>query len=104
MLEAFVGDPPAPDAVCRHLDGNPGNNQIANLAWGTQKQNIEDSIRHGTFRKGAKHYAAKFSPEEVRIIRGRARTETGVSLAEEYGVSTTTINRLKHGVGYAEAQ
>lgn len=104
MLEAFVGAPPDSEAVCRHLDGDPGNNRIENLAWGTQRQNIGDSIRHGTFSKGARHYAAKFSPDEVRLIRKRARVETGVSLAAEYGVSTSTINRLKHGVGYAEAQ
>lgn len=32
---------------CRHLDGNPLNNHIANLKWGTQSDNWDDRKRHG---------------------------------------------------------
>lgn len=32
----------------RHLDGNPSNNHVGNLAWGTGKENAADSLRHGT--------------------------------------------------------
>lgn len=46
VLEAF--DRPRPKgAVCRHLDGNPINNHLSNLAWGTHKENTEDRKRHG---------------------------------------------------------
>jgi hypothetical protein len=39
VCEAFNG--PAPDEyVCMHLDENSRNNQPGNLAWGTQKQNL----------------------------------------------------------------
>jgi hypothetical protein len=47
VLEAFVG--PCPEGMeCRHLDGNPGNNRLENLAWGTARENWEDALRHGT--------------------------------------------------------
>ena len=36
--------------VVSHLDGDPTNNVICNLALGTQRDNWEDAIRHGTFR------------------------------------------------------
>ena len=47
VLEAFTGPRPLPDSVARHLDGNPANNTLANLAWGTPAENTQDMIRHG---------------------------------------------------------
>ena len=49
VVRAFHGDKPNKYAVTRHLDGNPLNNTPENLAWGTAKENIHDSIKHGTF-------------------------------------------------------
>ena len=34
--------------IVRHWDGNQRNNHYTNLKWGTQKDNTEDAIRHGT--------------------------------------------------------
>lgn len=39
VCEAFNG-PPGPGQVCMHLDENPFNNLPHNLAWGTQKENL----------------------------------------------------------------
>lgn len=49
VAEMFI---PNPDGlpVVRHLDGNPTNNVVWNLAWGTVKDNYEDAVRHGTAR------------------------------------------------------
>lgn len=47
VLDAFVG-PRKPGQECRHLDGNPKNNQLSNLAWGTHSENINDKVTHGT--------------------------------------------------------
>lgn len=38
ILETFVGPCP-PDMECRHLDGNPSNNKLENLKWGTAHEN-----------------------------------------------------------------
>lgn len=47
VLEAFVS--PRPDGmVTRHLNGNPADNRVENLAWGTQAENMRDAVRHGT--------------------------------------------------------
>lgn len=40
VCEAFNGAPPFPDAVCMHKDENSRNNRPENLAWGTQKENL----------------------------------------------------------------
>lgn len=47
VLEAFVG--PCPDGKeCCHRDGDPTNNSLGNLYWGTHGQNMNDQVRHGT--------------------------------------------------------
>lgn len=48
VLKAFVG--PAPQAGMEgcHRDGDPMNNDISNLYWGTRKENVQDMARHGT--------------------------------------------------------
>lgn len=53
VLENFVG--PCPDGwQCRHLDGDPTNNHVSNLKWGTPSENTIDAVRHGT-----NHHARK---------------------------------------------
>jgi hypothetical protein len=47
ILLAFVGPKP-PGLECRHLDGNPANCALSNLAWGTHLENEADKARHGT--------------------------------------------------------
>lgn len=48
ILLTFVG--PCPEGMqCRHLDGNPGNNRLDNLAWGTTEENIEDRKAHNRY-------------------------------------------------------
>jgi hypothetical protein len=39
VCEAFNG-PPQDGQVCMHLDENARNNKPSNLAWGTQKENL----------------------------------------------------------------
>jgi len=48
IAEAFI---PNPDNLpyVRHLDDDPQNNSVSNLAWGTQKDNMGDCIRNGNF-------------------------------------------------------
>lgn len=40
ICEAFHGAPPFERAVVMHLDENSTNNSPANLAWGSQKENL----------------------------------------------------------------
>jgi hypothetical protein len=48
VLLAFVG--PAPEGhECLHQNGDPSDNRLENLRWGTRGDNIRDAIRHGTW-------------------------------------------------------
>jgi HNH endonuclease len=81
VLEAFVG--PCPEGLeCRHLDGNPGNNRLDNLCWGTRKENYDDSVRHGTAslrpggHLGEENLSSKLAGAVVREVM-RLRESTG---------------------------
>ncbi len=51
ILETFRGPcPPGQEAL--HGNGDPGNNWVGNLRWGTRSQNVLDAIKHGTFNNG----------------------------------------------------
>lgn len=47
VLRAFIGPPPKGKYLARHLDDNPLNNSLNNLAWGDHKDNTADAIRNG---------------------------------------------------------
>lgn len=100
ILETFLG--PRPDGyVCRHINGNPLDNRIENLKWGTQEQNVKDSILHGTktpppVLSGSKHHNAKLNSDQVEKIR-RHEFKKGdqAKLARHYNVSEQTIRRIR---------
>ena len=45
VLLAFVGKCPYGQET-RHMNGNPKDNRLVNLRWGTHKENMEDKKRH----------------------------------------------------------
>lgn len=97
VLEAFVG--PRPDGlVCRHEDGDPTNNRVGNLSWGTVPENHGDTIRHGRTTRGEKDAQAKLTESDVRAIRAaRADGVPLKALAERYGVRESCISRAATG-------
>jgi HNH endonuclease/NUMOD4 motif len=46
VLEAFVGQRPDSALAC-HNDGDRRNNQLSNLRWDTQSNNMLDAVKHG---------------------------------------------------------
>lgn len=66
VLETFAG--PCPDGMeCRHLNGNPKDNRLENLAWGTPSENSADTKAHGyaPSRKDACKRGHPFTPENT---------------------------------------
>lgn len=105
---AFHGEPPTPAHHASHRDGTRTNNQSGNLRWRTPSENNMERHLHGTMLTGDKH-PSKYMPEYVlrgsrhgnakltedAVIRIRADSRTGVALAKEYNVSTTTISKVR---------
>jgi len=74
VLETFVGPKPDGQEAC-HINGDPTDNRVENLYWGSRSQNMQDMSRHGTHAKirmpGESHPQAKLTEEDVRQIRAR---------------------------------
>ncbi len=95
VAEAFIGSWPSGLQI-RHLDGNPSNNRVSNLAWGTGKENMEDSRRHGILAKGTSNWNAKLNEKDVLAIRSAlARSVMARQLARKYGLCEATISQIK---------
>lgn len=46
VADAFLGPRPAGQVV-RHLNGDYTDNRVANLAYGSQRENMQDCLQHG---------------------------------------------------------
>lgn len=68
VWSAFNGPIP-PGLQVRHLNGDPSDNRLSNLAIGTQSDNEMDKRRHGTDPRGERHGSCRLSLEEVLLIR-----------------------------------
>ena len=98
LTDAHIG--PRPGGMeTRHLDGNPMNNHISNLRYGTRKENAQDRIRHGTQARGEQQFLSKLTEDNVREIRKKyvPRNYTRKMLAKEYGVSVNSISMVIDG-------
>ena len=97
VLLAFRGKPKK-GHVCRHLDGDPFNNNLLNLRWGTHKQNSEDQMRHDTFVWGSRNGMAKLTEDDVREIKVRLkRGEFSNPIGRIYGVAGSAIRAIRCG-------
>ena len=67
VLEAFVA--PCPEGMeCLHIDGNPENNRVDNLRWGTRGENMLDRVRHGRHHNANKTHCPRgheLTPENI---------------------------------------
>lgn len=108
VLETFIGLCPE-GMECRHLDGNPQNNRLDNLQWGTASENQRDRIIHGTSNRGLTHInqgenqgAHKLTEKQVLKIRRLYETKSSSGkrqysqrkLASMFGVQQTTIKNV----------
>ena len=70
VCRAFHGPAPEGKPLVLHGDGDPGNNQTNNLRWGSHRDNLQDSVRHGTNYNPGTRNASK-----THCIRGHEFTE-----------------------------
>ena len=93
-----VYDKPCPERMeCRHLDGNPHNNDLSNLKWGTRSENAMDAVKHGTII-GENHSQNKLNESSVRMIIYIYHTGlfSMQKVGNMYGVCTQTIHNIIH--------
>jgi NUMOD4 motif/HNH endonuclease len=99
VLAAFTDFNYTNEFDVRHLDGNPHNNTLDNLAWGTKKENSDDMMRHGTRAVGEKA-ACKRALNEELVREARRLREAGQTLREigsKLKVHHSTVGYLFQG-------
>ncbi len=97
VLMAFCGSPPFKGAHAAHNDGDNSNNALTNLRWASPVENQADVDRHGNRCLGEDVHGAILDPARVRLIRARCATgERSRPIAEDFGVSTSTIHLIRH--------
>lgn len=100
-----------PGIHVRHLDGNPHNNRLDNIAIGTPHQNVMDRRPEDRKAHALKAAAAqrKISLEQAAEVRAaRARGERTVDVARRFGIAESTVcdivkGRIYRGDGQAVA-
>lgn len=94
VMLAFEGERPEGMNVL-HNDGDPTNNLLTNLRYGTQSDNMLDVSKHGLRR---------VTYEEVRDMRSlRDKGVPCKDVAEMYNMSPSNASRVCTGAYYAEA-
>ncbi len=104
VLSAFCG--PCPDGmVCCHLDGNPQNNFVSNLCWGTCKQNQSHRVLHGTDSRGSKCKTSKLKESDVLSIKTMiANGGTDAEIGLQFGVSRDAIYKIRSKANWKHIQ
>lgn len=64
VAEAFFGPCPEGQQV-RHWDGNPLNNKISNLLYGTPSENVLDTVRYGNHVQARKTHCPEGHPYDA---------------------------------------
>lgn len=92
----FIGEPPHPKMEVNHKDGNKANNHKDNLEYVTRSQNQKHAFSKGLNSvDGKRNPNCKLTEDQVIRIYHR-RFEDTTSLMNEFGVTRSTIHRIKH--------
>ena len=95
IANTFLGPRPGGLDVM-HLDGNRQNNALANLKYGSRKENLNQ-----TYQYGGKSGPGKLTAEDVHEIRKRLRAgESPVDIAKEYSVHSAAIYHIRNGTTF----
>ena len=97
VLLAFVGKcPPGKQAL--HRDGDPSNNRLTNLYWGTPLENAADCVRHGRQTRGERNGNAKLSEADIYAARDMRRDGLSIRrIACALGVSRWNVSLILDG-------
>jgi hypothetical protein len=96
VAAAFLGPTP-PGNVVKHNNDNRIDNSLANLSFGTPKENMADRDRNGHTRFGEAHGMAILTTQDVIDIRKASPAISERKLAAHYHVSRGAIHGILNG-------
>jgi hypothetical protein len=89
VAESFLGIPNIKMQI-NHKDGNPKNNNLTNLEWVTQSENVGHAIKNGFMN----YYVLSIEQENELKQIWNTNKFTKSDLAKMFGVSRYTIRRV----------
>lgn len=72
---AFLGESEPGTEVC-HNDGDPGNNAVSNLRYGTRSENVLDQVAHGVHNNASRSHCKNGHPFDTIRADGNRRCST----------------------------
>ena len=100
LARVFLPPPRPGQNEVRHLDGNPRNIRIDNLAWGTRAENAADMARHGS-AKGSNNGNSVLTETNVIEIMNLAPMNTAVSISELIGKPVSAVKAVLSGQNWS---
>ncbi|TWG91481.1 HNH endonuclease [Mesorhizobium sp. J18] len=97
VATTFLGSRPE-GLVVAHLDGDKSNNRVENLAYVTQRENIEHKRDHGTMHCGDRSHLSRLTDRQCSRMLDCLRA--GFSRREDagaFGVTVSHVAALKTG-------
>jgi hypothetical protein len=98
VAAAFVENKHQKPAV-NHKDSNRQNNNADNLEWVTYSENTMHGVSCGRIKGKIGGTRPRFTPSQVIGIRKDQRSSRVI--ADEFGVNTQCINRIRKGIRWA---
>lgn len=96
VAEAFIGEQPESYSVYQE-NGDKWDNRLANLRYRWRGEAVREAKRARASGIGENHHSAKLKERDVSEIRRQRGEKTNSQLAQEYGVSETTIGLVQQG-------
>lgn len=99
VLETYSSNCPK-GMECRHLNGNPKDNRLCNLKWGTHSENMQDAVRHGTSGGflvcGERVNTSKLKEKDIRMIVYMYKTKLFKQreIAKIYNIDASSVSNI----------
>ena len=105
VAQAFIPNPENKPQV-NHIDGNKLNNNVSNLEWVTNQENMDHAIKNGLVKtpgKGINAYNCKHTEEEVRkVCELLANKKSVFQISRELNLSLGFIQGIKYQKNWAD--
>lgn len=97
VADAFLGQLPR-GLVTNHKDGDKSNNQVSNLEFITNQENMKHATEHGLRPRGELHHNSKLTTKNVIQIKCLLESgKTYRSIARKYHVVPSNIASIDRG-------